>query len=330
MSRGVRTWAVRIVTAVFFVAVAWLLARQARTIDWDTVGQTLRSYRAGTLGLAAALVAASYAAYAGYELLARAYSGHGLPVRLVALVGLIAYSFNLNLGAWVGGIGFRYRLYSQLGVSPATTARLYLSTLATNWTGYILIAGIAFASYGLDLPDEWKLSDEGLRWIGVLLLAVAPCILLACARARRRRWTLRGHEFELPGGRLAAVQMALGALNWMLMGAVMYTLLPHVAIAPHYGTVLATLLIACIAGVVTHIPAGLGVLEAVFLALLGHRVPHAQLLGALLAYRALYYLVPLVVAGVAYALLESRLKQHRSLQRTAAAAPGRSVGRLHR
>ena len=303
-----RRWAVRIVTAVFFVAVAWLVAHQARTIDWDTVGDTLRGYRSGTLVLAAGIVAASYGLYAGYELLARRYSGHGLPVRLVALVGVIAYAFNLNLGAWLGGIGFRYRLYSQLGVSPATTARLYLCTLATNWTGYLAVAGVAFACYGLDLPDAWKLSDVGLRWIGVLLLVAAPAWLLVCARARQRRWTVRGHLFELPHASLAAAQMALGAANWMLMAATMYVLLPHVAEAPRYGTVLATLLLACIAGVATHIPAGLGVLEAVFLALLGHRVPQAQLLGALLAYRALYYIAPLAVASLAYALLESRVR----------------------
>ena len=56
------------------------------------------------------------------------------------------------------------------------------------------------------------------------------------------------------------------------------------------------LLVAAVAGVIAHVPAGLGVLEAVFIALLSHRVPQAELLAALLAYRALYYLVPLALA----------------------------------
>src|SRR5204863_9833521 len=99
---------------------------------------------------------------------------------------------------------------------------LYLCTLLTNWSGYFAVAGMAFACYGLDLPDAWKLSDEGLRWIGVLLLVAAPAWLLVCARARQRRWTVRGHVIELPHGRLAAAQMALGAANWMLKGAVMF------------------------------------------------------------------------------------------------------------
>ena len=304
-----RTWVVRILTVAFFALVAVLLVRQARTIEWTTVGQTLRSYRPGTLALAAAVGLTSYAVYAGYELVARRYSGHTLPVPLTAAVGAISYSFNLNLGVWVGGIGFRYRLYSQLGVDTPTTAKLYASTLVTNWTGYLAVAGVVFALYGLDLPPEWGLSDTGLRWIGALLVVAAVFWLLACWRARQREWSLRGHAIELPPGRTAAAQMALGSANWMLMAGVVYVLLPQLPSAPGYGAVLGTLLLAAIAGVMTHIPAGLGVLEAVFLALLGHRVPHAQLLGALLAYRAVYFLAPLAFAGLGYAVLESRLRR---------------------
>lgn len=68
-------------------------------------------------------------------------------------------------------------------------------------------------------------------------------------------------------------------------------------------------LVAAIAGVVTHVPAGLGVLEAVFVTLLPSRVPKEELLAVLLAYRAIYYLAPLVVAAVIYVLFEARVKR---------------------
>jgi hypothetical protein len=48
------------------------------------------------------------------------------------------------------------------------------------------------------------------------------------------------------------------------------------------------------------------VLEAVFVALLGQQVPTAHLLAALLAYRALYYLAPLLLASTLYFALEMR------------------------
>jgi hypothetical protein len=40
------------------------------------------------------------------------------------------------------------------------------------------------------------------------------------------------------------------------------------------------------------VPAGLGVFEAVFIALLSHRISEGQLLAALLGYRAVYYIGP--------------------------------------
>jgi uncharacterized membrane protein YbhN (UPF0104 family) len=83
-----------------------------------------------------------------------------------------------------------------------------------------------------------------------------------------------------------------------------------------YADVLAVLLVAAVAGVITHVPAGLGVLEGVFIALLSHRVPEAQLLGALLGYRALYYIAPMVAAAVMYLQVELRArKQHPVPQR---------------
>ena len=65
-------------------------------------------------------------------------------------------------------------------------------------------------------------------------------------------------------------------------------------------------LAAAVAGVIAHVPAGLGVLEAVFIALLGATVPEPRLLGALLAYRALYYIVPLAAAVPLYLRSEAR------------------------
>jgi uncharacterized membrane protein YbhN (UPF0104 family) len=61
---------------------------------------------------------------------------------------------------------------------------------------------------------------------------------------------------------------------------------------------------ASIVGVVTPIPAGLGVLEAVYLTLLSGRLGQGTVMGAVLAYRALYYLLPLLGGVALYLLLE--------------------------
>jgi uncharacterized membrane protein YbhN (UPF0104 family) len=69
------------------------------------------------------------------------------------------------------------------------------------------------------------------------------------------------------------------------------------------------LLVAAVAGVIAHVPAGLGVLEGVFVAFLGPTLGHGQVLAALIAYRALYYLAPLSIAAIAYFVLEAKARR---------------------
>jgi uncharacterized membrane protein YbhN (UPF0104 family) len=76
-----------------------------------------------------------------------------------------------------------------------------------------------------------------------------------------------------------------------------------------FPAVVCSLLAAAVAGVITHVPAGLGVLEAVFVALLSHLVPKEELLASLLIYRAMYYLLPLMTATLLYVVLEARAKK---------------------
>jgi uncharacterized membrane protein YbhN (UPF0104 family) len=143
-----------------------------------------------------------------------------------------------------------------------------------------------------------------LQALGVLMWGVVAAYLLACVLLRERRsFVVRGHTVTLPPARMAVLQLALSCANWLTIAAVVYVLLRGQI---GYGSVLGTLLVAAVAGVVTHIPAGLGVLEAVFVALLGERLDTQTLLAALLAYRALYYLVPLMLATGVYFSLERR------------------------
>ncbi|MCZ8283923.1 MAG: UPF0104 family protein, partial [Bacteroidia bacterium] len=156
------------------------------------------------------------------------------------------------------------------------------------------------------LPPGWPITSEHLRLIGLVLLAVAAGYLAICAFSRQRTLGLRGHEIELPSLRLAALQLVMGAGNWLLMSSIIFILFQH---RIEFSAVVSVLLLAAVAGVITHIPAGLGVLEAVFVALLSHLMPQAEILAALVAYRVVYYLVPLGVAAAAYLVMEAKARQ---------------------
>ena len=303
-----QTWAKRLLTVVFIFGIPVLLYTLARELDWNEVRSSLLAYKPSTLALGLGLAIVSYVTFASYDLLARAYTGHNLPARQVLPVAFVCYAFNLNFTTWVGGVALRYRLYGRLGLDTATITRILTLGLLTNWMGYLMLAGSVFAMGAVELPDSWAVGATGLRLIGVLMVLVAVGYLLACAFATRRTWHVRQHEITLPSWRLALCQLALGASNWAWMALLIYVLLPE---GLFYPSILGVLLISCIAGVVAHIPAGLGVLETVFLALLQGQLNQSSLVAALLGYRTLYYLIPLVVAVVTYLVLEKRAKAMR-------------------
>ena len=302
-------WVKRIGTWVFFGLIAWLLVEQARGIDWDDVLDAFSKLPATTLAMAAALVAASFVLYSTFDLLGRRMTGHTLGTGTVMGVTFVSYAFNLNLGSLVGGVAFRYRLYSRLGLDSATITRVLGFSMLTNWFGYLVVAGAAFCFGPIVLPEGWKIDSGGLRVLGAVLLALAAGYLALCALASDRTWHVRGHAFQPPPLRMALLQMLMSCANWSLMGGVVWLLLQRQVAYPE---VLAVLMVGAVAGVITHVPAGLGVLEAVFVALLSHTLPQGQILAGLIGYRVLYYLLPLVIATVGYLAMEWRARRRRA------------------
>jgi glycosyltransferase 2 family protein len=299
-------WLKRGGSLVFFILVAYLLFTQARTVEWDEVIDTVRSRPLQDIFIACAFAAASFALYSCFDLIGRHTTGHRLAVPKVMLVNFISYIFNLNLGSLVGGVAFRYRLYSRLGLEAAVTTRVVFMSMLTNWLGYVLLAGLVYLLQPPPLPPDWDLDTLGLRVMGGTLCIALLAYILCCALLRKRTWNIKGHDFTLPSLRLTALQLLMSSANWLLITCAIYFLLEQ-KIA--FLTVLSVMLVAAIAGVITHVPAGLGVLETVFVALLSEQMPKSALLAALIAYRAIYYLMPLAVATLLYLVMEARTRQ---------------------
>ncbi|MDB5891533.1 MAG: putative rane protein [Polaromonas sp.] len=299
-------WVKRLASMLFFALVITLLASQARTIEWDKVLDALEGYPLTAAWGAAALAVASLGLYSCFDLLSRRYTGHRLGTLQVITTTFVSYVFNLNLGSLVGGVALRYRLYSRQGLPTGVIARIVSFSMLTNWMGYLLVAGLVFSVMPPALPDNWKIDADQLRLIGFALVTVALGYLAVCLCFKRRSFDLRGHHIDLPSAKLAGLQLTMGAANWLLMSGIVYILLQH-RIEP--SAVISVLLLAAIAGVITHIPGNLGVLEAVFVALLSHKMPAHEIVASLVAYRVVYLLVPLAVAAALYLSIELRAKK---------------------
>ena len=296
------TWFKRLAPWALAALVLTLVARQARTVDWPAVGQALQALSITQLLTAAGLALLSYGLVASFDLIGRRLTAHTLPIPRTLGTAAICYAFNLNFGALVGGFGLRLRLYMRGGLSASTVAKIIAHSMVTNWLGYLWVAGAVLLWAPPRLPESWALSDMVLRAIGAAMVTLALAYLALCGWSRRRELGWRGHTLTLPAGRVALLQALLGGASWLLIGAIAWSLFGG---RIDYPAVLGALLLAAVAGVLTHVPAGLGVLEAVFVATLGDRLPDTEVLATVLAYRAAYYLMPLVLALPAYAWSEA-------------------------
>jgi uncharacterized membrane protein YbhN (UPF0104 family) len=235
--------------------------------------------------------------------------------RRVLTVGVISYAFNLNLGSLVGGFGFRLRLYHRLGLRASQIANVIALSLVTNWTGWLLLAGTVFALGQVPLPESFALSSLSLQVLGVGMILAALAYVVLCFASPRRRWLWRGYAFRLPSGRMALAQVAISSFNWLLIGTIVWLLMPREL---GYGTVVATQLAAAMLAVPTHIPGGARRDRGDFRRGAGGGTVQSELIAAviaaLLAYRALYYLVPLAFAAALYCVLEASRSRRRSAE----------------
>ena len=297
----------KVITVGFIVLIMSLLAVAITKIEWADVFVAMNQLAGKPLWIAAGVTALSYLTYSSYDLLGRWYTEHDLAWWRALMVGGISYAFTMNMGAPVGGLGMRLRLYAKQGLQSAVIMRIVGLAITSNWIGYLILGGAIFSLGYVKLPENWDLGTGALRVIGALMLLAAGAYLVLCAVSRTRSWNLRGHEIELPTIKLALIQVTLSMINWALMGLVVYVLMQQKV---DYPMVLGTLLISAIAGVITHIPGGIGVIESVFIALASSSaIPQSEVLAALLVYRAVYYIGPLLLAAAWYLAAEAKMER---------------------
>lgn len=269
----------------------WLVWHLLHDTDWPAVRRALAARGAGELALIAVLALTSHALYGLLDLIGARSLGLKLPRWRAWLTATASYACNLNLGSLVGAAALRYRLYGRQGVATADVSRLIVLSMASNWLGYLLL--IASLPLWAVTPALTRWTGGALPWLSLGAGLVVAAYLYACAA--QWRWRLRGHVFAFPAWPTALAQIGVAALNWALMGLVLQHCLGQ---GLDYAPVLSALLVAAVAGAVTHVPGGWGVLDFVIVKSLGGVADQGSLLIAgVLVYRAAYYLLPLVLAG---------------------------------
>lgn len=292
-----------VLSVVLFAAAVWVLHRELRTYHLKDILQALGAISSGRLWAAAGLTGLSYAVMTGYDALAMRYIRHPLAYARIGLASFIGYAFSNNIGlSMIAGASVRYRLYSVWGLSTVQITQVVAFCTLTLWLGFFGLGGGVFAIDPLTIPAALRIPLGSIRLVGAVMLAIVG-VYIFITLLRKTPVTIRGWEIDLPPIHIVLLQLVLGALDWMLAGAVLYVLIgPDVGVS--YPGFLSVYLLAQMMGLASQVPGGLGVFETSVVLLLSPGMPSSQILGALLAYRAIYYWMPLGIAALLLGLQE--------------------------
>ncbi|UXC90791.1 bifunctional lysylphosphatidylglycerol flippase/synthetase MprF [Sphingobium sp. RSMS] len=308
------------VAALGLVALHGLLA-EVRLKDIRHAVHLIAGWR---LAAALALTAASYIALTFYDYVALRIVGRPLPWRTAALASFCSYTLSHNLGlSLLTGGSARYRIYTAAGLEGGDIARIIASAGLSFWGGVFVLAGALMLVHpaGIGIMG-WTIGMPWQRLAGGAILLTAAAVLLLLARPARAP-RLFGWRLALPTQGQALAQIGVACIDLAAASAALFILVPGIAPAL-YPTLFLAYGLAVIVTLVSHVPGGLGIFEAVIVATLPD-VDRPSLLAALIAYRLIYYLIPLLLGVVAIALHEGNGWRHpvsRVLDGAQAAASG--------
>lgn len=247
------------------------------------------------IAAALALTGVSYTVLTFYDVFALRAIGRPLPYRTAALASFTSYSLSNNLGLSVlTGGSARYYVYSASGLTAGEVARVVVIAGLTFWCGIVALAGAALAFHPVDLPGVLSLPHWLQTCAGVAILILLVTSLAATRQMRKHGWDLWG--LPKPEPRTVMTQVLLAAADLSAACGALFVLVPDLGPAM-FPALLLAYIVAIVATLISHVPGGLGVFEAVVIALMPD-MQRADLVAALLAYRAIYYLLPLILAAL--------------------------------
>lgn len=291
-----------LITLLLFYAALWVLRREVKVSHTEDVLFYLRQIPLQQFSLAFLAALGSYFALTLYDFSSLRHIGKKLSYRQAAMTSFIAYAFSHNIGASVlTGGGIRYRFYSSWGLTAGETAKVILLCAMTFWVGFLTMGSAFFFLQPPELPPSVHLPFNSVFSAGVICLIVISAYLcvsiLVKHNLRLGKW-----EFPTPSLNYALSQMAVGSLDWICSCTALYLLLPPNSLS--FPSFMVIYLLAQVVGFASQVPGGLGVLETVVIVLLSPVMSAPDVLGAMLAFRLVYYLIPFILALATFAVVE--------------------------
>jgi len=295
---------------------AYLLYRVFNRYTLSEVVESIRAIPSLRLIAGVGFAAASYLCLTGFDWLALRYARKPLPYPKAALASFTSLSIGHNLGlAALSSGAVRYRFYSRAGLNAEEIAKVIVFCGVTVGIGLSALAGLALLFIPQDAANLLKLDPTALFSLGLACLGL-PALYLALSATLHAPLHLWKWSFEMPSLKLALGQVFIGTLNFIFVAACLHQMLAAKEGVSFVQTATAYVL-ANLAVLTTHVPGGLGVLEAT----ITHILPGAASIGALVAFRMIYFLLPLLIGLPVFAISEVVFHKRRKVSEDTADQP---------
>lgn len=295
MSPRLKSRLVAGLSLLFFAFALWVLDDSLGQVRWVEVRAHLLGLPGWRLAAALACVAGSYWMLSYYDLLAVRAVGSRLPYRQVGPISFAAYALGHNLGfSALSGGALRLRAYSRLGLTASQIGGIAALCAITFALGVVLVLDAALLLQTGQAARILHLSEPLVRALAVVGIALLAGYLWLTAGRAGRPFRIGGSRLVAPGWSQALRQMVVSVTDLACSAAALYLLMPALPDLD-YVAFLGLYALAMAAAIASSVPGGLGVFESVLLLALP-TAPKSELLGAALAFRVLYYLLPLVLA----------------------------------
>jgi uncharacterized membrane protein YbhN (UPF0104 family) len=282
----------------------------------ESIGRSIGDVPATGYVLAGFSALMAYIALAWYDRIALIHLNRQKDISwpFVASCSFVTYALGHNLGASVlsGGL-VRLRAYGSKGLSAAEVAILVALCSFTFVYGTVLLLGFVLVVQPeivhplAEMIPRLDLPTPLIQLIGAVMLGLCALYVLGSWR-HFKPVHFRSVHIVYPRLPVVARQLMAAPLELIAAAGIIYFVLPE---AGHPGliTVLGAFLLSFSAGLLSQTPGGIGVMEAVFLAVLPTVAPSA-VIAALLIWRLMYLLIPLAISlPVVVAFERAQLKR---------------------
>lgn len=281
----------------FFAFAAYMLYSQLSKYEFEDIKNAVLSIPTKNLWFAAFASLGGYIALSSYDFLALRYIKRKLAPWKWIFAGFVGFSVSNNAGhAIVSGGAIRYRLYARWRFHASDIVKMVTFSGFTYLVacffliivGYILTPDHAFGAGSVS-----KLTTE----IVTLVSAVGLLLYFWASLFYNKTFVIKDIAFNMPSFRMALAQVFIGGADILLASLVLYfSIIPFLDIP--FDVFMGVFIIAQVLGVYSQVPGGLGVFEGLFMYIIPGDADPALLFGALIAYRVIYYVLPLLISAV--------------------------------